>query len=164
MVGAELELSLGEDHPARELAAELGLAERLLRPGQSGAWQRDRDGRARAEVPGAAHDLPRLGLPDVDSAELEPVGIRMLAGLDDPADEEERVVAVLVHGPARLDGVHLGRTDAEAVHELRDGHVERDVVAQPGERELHLGLRHLELPQDAEVVLPERPYAGYGMT
>ena len=99
VVGAELELALGEDHPARELAAELRLAERLLGPGQQRARQRDRDRRAGAEVPRAADDLARLALPHVDPAELEPVGVRVLAGLEHLADEEAAEVAVVVGTP-----------------------------------------------------------------
>ena len=94
VIGAELELALGEDHPAGELAAELGLAQRLLRARQQRTGERDGDGRSGAEVPRAAHDLARLAFPDVDEAELEPVGVRVLAGFDDASDEEGGEVSV----------------------------------------------------------------------
>ena len=49
---------------------------------EDGAGQRDRDRRPGAEVPGAADDLARLALAHVHAAELEPVGVRVLARLD----------------------------------------------------------------------------------
>ena len=137
MIGAELELALGQDHSARDLAAQLRLPERRLRARKPRAGQRDRDRGAGAEVPRAADDLARLSLAHVHLAELEPVGVRVLAGLEDLADEEETVVAVLVDRPARLDRVHLGRADAEPLGQLADGHRQRDVVAQPRQRDPH---------------------------
>ena len=137
VIAAELELALGQDHPARELAAQLCLSERRLGAREPRAGERDRDGRAGAEVPRAADDLPWRSLPHVDLAELQPVGIRVLAGLEDLADEEETVIAVLVDRPARLDRVHLGRADAQSVRQLARGHRQRDVVTQPRQRDLH---------------------------
>ena len=49
---------------------------------QRRAGERDGHGRAGAEVPGAADDLARLALADVDPAELEPVGVRVLPRLE----------------------------------------------------------------------------------
>ena len=137
VVVAELELALGEDHPARGLAAELRLAERLLRAGQQRAGQRDGDGRAGAEVPGAADDLARLALADVDAAELQPVGVRVLAGLDDVPDEEAAEVAVGVDDAAVDDPVDLAAREDELRRELLDRPVEVDVLAQPRHRDLH---------------------------
>ena len=137
MIRAELDLALGQDHPPRNLAAQLRLSERLVGAREPRAGKRDSDRGAGAEVPRAADDLPRRSLPHVDLAELQPVGVRVLARLEDLADEEETEIAVLVHRPARLDRVHLGRADAEPVGELVDGHREGDVVAQPGERNAH---------------------------
>ena len=96
LVVAELELALGQDHPPRDLPTQLRLAERLVRPGQERAGQRDGDRGADAEVPGPADDLSRLPLADVDAAELQPVGVRVLAGLDHLADLEEPEVPVRV--------------------------------------------------------------------
>ena len=137
VVGAELELALGQDHPARDLAAQLRLPERRLGTREPRAREGDGDGGAGAEVPRAADDLARRALAHVDLAELQPVGVRVLARLEDLADEEETVVAVLVDRPARLDGIHLGRADAQPVGQLGDRHRKRDVVAQPGQRNLH---------------------------
>ena len=71
------------------------------------ARQRDGDRRAGAEVPGAADDLARLALADVDAAELEPVGVRVLAGLEHAADAEEPEVAVVVGDAAARDPLDL---------------------------------------------------------
>ena len=134
---AELELALGEDHSPRDLPAQLCLAERGIGSGEPRARKRDRDGGAGTEVPGAADDLARLPLSDVHLAELEPVRIRVLARLEDLADEEETVVAVLVDRPARLDRVHLGRADAQPLGQLAGGHRQRDIVTKPGQRDVH---------------------------
>ena len=99
MVGAEADLVLGEDHPVARLAAHLASLERdPVR--QHRAWERDGDGRADAEVPGAADDRARLPLADVDLRQLQPVGVRMLLRLEHAADAEEIDVAAVV-GDAR---------------------------------------------------------------
>ncbi len=107
VVVAELELTLGQDHPARGLAAELRLAERLISAGQERAGQRHRDRRAGTEVPGTADDLARLSLADVDPAELQTVRVRVLTGLDDVPDEEAAEVAVDVGDTSMDDPVDL---------------------------------------------------------
>ena len=110
VVGAELELPLGEDHPLGELAAEL----RRLEPhavGKHRAGQCDRDRVAGAEVPGAADDLARLALPHVHPAELEAIGVRVLVGSDDEPDAEEPEVAVGVLNPATDDAIDLAAGD-----------------------------------------------------
>ena len=66
--------------------------------GSSRAGQGDRDRRTGAEVPGAAHDLLRVGVADVDLAELQPVGIRVLLGRDHAADDQVVEIAVGVAG------------------------------------------------------------------
>ena len=62
VVGAEADLVLGEDHPARHLAAQRPLLERPGEAGQERAGEADRDRRAGAEVPRAADDLLRVGV------------------------------------------------------------------------------------------------------
>jgi hypothetical protein len=136
VVVAELDLVLREDHPVRGLAAELRRLE--LQPAREHrAGERNRDGRACAEVPRAADDLPRRPLPHVDLAELQPVGVRVLPGFEDAADAEEAEVAVLVRHPAALDPLDLGRGDAEPLRQLGQGHVDGDVVAEPRNRDAH---------------------------
>ena len=122
VVGAEIDLVLGQDHPVGELAAHLALSS--FSPfGKHRAGERDGHGRARAEVPGAADDLARLALPHVDAAELKPVGVRMLLRLDDLAHAEKPEIAVLVVHAAALDAVDLGRRDREPGRQLLERHV-----------------------------------------
>ena len=62
------------------------------------------------EVPGAADDLPRLLLADVDAAELQRGRRRMLAGLEHVPDAEEAEVSADVGNAAPLDALDLGRS------------------------------------------------------
>jgi hypothetical protein len=133
VVGAELELALGQDHPARHLAAELRLAQWLVGAREHRPGERDGDRRAGAEVPRAADDLARLSFADVDAAELEAVGVRVLARFDDLADEEAVEVAVDVGHAAPHDAVDLAAREHELRREALDRPVERDVLAQPGD-------------------------------
>ena len=100
MLGPEADLVLGQDHPVGDGAANLAPVEpeavRQHRP-----RQRDADGRADAEVPRAADDLARLALPDVDLRHLEPVGVRVLPGLEHGADPEEVEIPAGVVTPGR---------------------------------------------------------------
>ena len=125
MVGAEIDLVLGEDHPLGHGPAQLAPLEcqpvRQRRPGE-----RDGHRGSGAEVPGAADDLIGLVLTHVDPAELEPVGIRMLVGFEDAADPEEREVSL---DAALLDPVHLGSRDRERVRDLLGGCVDAGVLA-----------------------------------
>ena len=134
VVRAELDLVLGEDHPVRELAANLALLE-LEAAGENRARERDRDRRAGAEVPGAADDLARLALPHVHPAELQPVRVRVLLRLEHLADAEEAEVAVLVRHASPLDSLDLGGRDREPRGELVERHLDGHVVAKPGDRD-----------------------------
>ena len=130
VVRAERDLVLGQDHPVRELAPNLALLE-LEAVRQHGPGQRDADGRARPEVPGAADDLARLALADVDTAELQAVGVRVLLRLEHLAHAEQAEVAVAVRDAPSLDPIDLGRGDREPCCELVQWHLDRHVVAQP---------------------------------
>ena len=136
VVGAEPDLVLGEDHPVGDLAAHRASLEREPAR-QHRAREGDADRGPDAEVPGAADDRARLRLAEVDARELEPVGVRVPLGGEDPADAEEREVAGLVGNAVRLDPLDLGRRHREAGGELGQGHLERDVVAQPGDGHPH---------------------------
>ena len=136
MVGTELDLVLGEDHAVGELAAYLAALE--LQPVRKhGTGKSNPDGRAGAEVPGAADDLPRLRLADVDAAKLEPVGVRVLGRLHHPADEEAAEVPVGVGHAATLDALDLRGRDRQPRDELLERHVERDIVGEPGDWNAH---------------------------
>jgi len=136
VVGSELDLVLGEDHPVRELAAHLPLLE-LQAAREHRARERDGDRGALAEVPGAADDLPRLALTDVHPTELEPVGVRVLGGLQHLAHAEEAEVAVGVRDAAPLDALDLRGRDRQPGRQLVERHLDRDVVPQPGDRDAH---------------------------
>ena len=136
MVRAERDLVLGQDHPVGELAAHLALLE-LEAVRKTRTRQGNRDRRTGTEVPGSADDLPRVALPHVDVAELEPVGVRMLLGLEYAPDEEAGEVAVLVGDAAMDDPVDLAAREHEPPAELLERQVERDVLAEPADGDLH---------------------------
>ena len=93
--------------------------------GSTAPGQRDADGGADAEVPGAADDVARLALADVDLRHLQPVGVRVLLGLEHAADAEEVEVAARVVDAAALDALDLGGRDREPRRELLERHVDR---------------------------------------
>ena len=112
MVGAELELVLGQDHPGRLDSAKLRLAQ-LLATGHDRPGQRDRDRLARGDV-GRAADDRALALAVVDDADAQAVGVRVLLGREDVADDE----AV---GRRRADGrdpLDLDRAHGEEIGEF----------------------------------------------
>ena len=128
-----------QHHPVGGLAAQLGAPQRLRGPGQARAGQRDHDHVARVEVGGAADDLAGLGLPHVDAAQAQPVGVRVLAPLDDAPEAERAEVVALVGRAAALEALQLEPGDAEALGDLlrRGAHV--DQLPQPGDGHLHEG-------------------------
>ena len=132
VLGADRDLVLGQDHPARLLAAQLGLLE-LGAVGHDRAGRGDRDGLAGRDVGRAADDLVRLALADVDRADGQPVGVRMALGAQDLADPEEleRGDAVAVHA------VDLGAGHRQARRELVRGQAGIDVVVEPEQRQPH---------------------------
>ena len=132
----ELQLPLRQDHPGGLLAPQLAALEHEATR-EGGAGKGDGDCCPGAEVPGAADDLVRLGLPHVDDAELEPVCIRVLRRLENAADAEEPEVAALVGHTAVLDPGNHGRGHVDPVAQVRQWHVDSDVVAEPGERDAH---------------------------
>jgi hypothetical protein len=136
VIGAEVDLVLGQDHPVGQLPTHIALLE-LQAVRNRRAGQRDGDCRARAEVPRAADDLAGVALPHIHAAELEPVRVRMLLGLEHLPDEEAAEVPVRVRHPAGDDPVDLAAREHETTGQLLDGQVERDVLAQPGNRDLH---------------------------
>ena len=140
VVGAEGDLVFGEDHPVRQLAAKLRRLERdAVR--KHGAGKRDGDGCAGSEVPGTAHDLPRLTFADVDLAELKPIGVRVFSGLEHAPDPEVVEIAVDVGNAAPLDRLDLCGRDAEPLRQLPERHLERDVLAEPADRDAHQNWR-----------------------
>ena len=120
MVDAELELALREDHPARDLAAQLRLGEGASAPGSSAPGSATATV-ARAEVPRTADDLARRALAHVHLAELELVGVRVLARLEHLADEEALEVAVAAGDPAPNDPADLAAREHERARSSSTG-------------------------------------------
>ena len=118
VVGAEVELLLGEDHPA-ETSPRSWPRRAEPGPGSLAPGKRDRHGGAHAEVPRAADDLARLGLADVHLA-AEAGRHSGACPPRAPADAEEPVVAVLVDARAARS-VDLGRADREPVASSSSG-------------------------------------------
>ncbi len=102
--------------PSDVSPAELRALE-LLTARQDGPGESHGHRRPGAEVPRAADDLTRLGLADVDPTELQAVGIRMLARLDDVPDEEAAEITVIVGNAAMEDTLDLERRSGKSPHE-----------------------------------------------
>jgi hypothetical protein len=133
VVGAEVELVLGEDHSLRHLPAQLAPLQRQPAR-QRRARQGDGHLRAGAEVPGAADDRVRAVLSHVDGRELEPVRVRVLLRLEHVTDAEQSQVTV---HPDPLDAVHLGGRDRERPDDVGRRCLDADVLAQPADRDPH---------------------------
>ena len=133
----EPELALGQHHPVGDLAAELGLLQRSVGPGQHGAGHSHDHGVADREVRGAADDLTQLFTTGIDPAKSQTVGVGMLLEILDTADDEVGVVVALVRSAGTQDALDLEAGGAEAVGQRlgRAGVV--DEVAEPGKRKSH---------------------------
>ena len=102
----DLELALGEDHAVGEQTSELGALERApVRHSQPRG--RDGDGVARAEVPGAAHDLTGLGAAGVHATELQAVRVRVRFRLEHEAGHDEILEPRLLGQAAARDLLDL---------------------------------------------------------
>src|SRR5207249_176485 len=104
---------------------------------QHGARECHADRCTRPEVPRTADDLARIALTDVDLAELQAVGVRMLRGFEHTADAEEAEVAVDVGDSDGFDAVDLARRDDEALRDLLGRTVDRHVLLHPADGDLH---------------------------
>jgi hypothetical protein len=129
---AQAQLVLGADHPVRLDAAQLGLAE-LRAVGHRRAGQRDRHRLAGGDVRCAADDRARLTGADVDRADLQPVGVRVLLGAQHLADDE----AVGGRHADPLDPLELGPGQVEPLGELDRRQARVAVLAQPRVRNPH---------------------------
>ena len=151
--------SLGEDHPVGRSRREASRARARRPSGQNARRAARRHRRAGAEVPRAADDLARLALADVDLAELEPVGVRMLPRLEHAADAEEAEVAVDVGDAAADDPLDLAASRRRAASRARRA-ARRRRRSRAARRGGPSSAVHLELPQEAQVVLPEHADVG----
>src|SRR5207247_11433209 len=130
VIRAESDLVLGQDHPVALLATDLAPLE-LEAVRQHGARQGNRNRCAGAEIPGAADDLARLAVADVDDAQLEPVCVRMLPRLEHAPNPEEPEVAVGVGDADGLDSTDLRGRDQEPFGNFPDRPVEWHGPPQP---------------------------------
>ena len=132
VLGADRDLVLGQDHPVRLLAAELG----DLEPGavgHHGAGLGDRDRLAGGHVRGAADDLARLIVTGIDDADAEPVGVWVAAGLEHATDDE-----VLQGADAMvLDPLDLGPGHRQPLGERVRVELRAAVLVQPVDRDPH---------------------------
>ena len=125
VVVAELELVLREDHSGGFDAAQLGLAE-LLAARHGRAREGDGDGLTRGDVRRAADDRP-LAVAGVHGADGQPVGVRVLLGGDDAADDE----ALGRRRADRAHAFHLDGPHREQVGDLLGRQAGIAVLAQP---------------------------------
>jgi hypothetical protein len=91
------------------------------------------DGLARRDVRRAADDLRRLAGGHVDGADAQPVGVGVLDGLEDLADDER----VEVRHPVVVDPLDLRPGHRQALGELRRVEVGAHVLVQPVQGDAH---------------------------
>ena len=138
VIRPEADLVLGQDHPSRGLAAKLALVERAVEDREQRARKGNCHVRAGLEVPGAADDLSRIALSDVDLADAQPVGVRMRPDIQHRSDEETAEIAVDVRDADVANLLHVvERRDREPFGDLLRRGVDGDVLAEPGERCAH---------------------------
>ena len=132
------ELLLAHDHAVALDAAQVGLLE-LEAVLEHGAAERDRHGVARLEVVRAADDLPHaaVGLPHLDGAEVELVGVGVLLLGQHLADDEAAEVLRVARRADPVDALHLGAGHGEDLGHLLDRAVPGDVLLDPAERDSH---------------------------
>ena len=132
VLGADAQFVLGQDHPLRDHAAQLGGVQPAA-VGQDRARARHRHRLAGGDVGRATHDLGDVDLAHRDPAHRQAVGVGMALGLQHLPDHEgvERGDAVAQHP---LD---LGAGHVEALGQL--GGIERGaaVIVQPADGHSH---------------------------
>ena len=133
VVLAQVELALREHHPVRLDAAELGDPE-LGAVGQHRARQGHGDRGAGLEVRRAADDLARIAVAHVDRAEAEAIGVRVLLARQHAAHPVELEAA---GDAAPVERLELRPGHRHELAQLLQGHLERDVVAQPRDGDPH---------------------------
>ena len=126
------ELVLGEDHPARPDAAQLGLAQ-LAAVGHYGAGQGHRHGLAGRDVGGATDDRAGFALARLDHAHAEAIRVGMPLGLEHASDDEHRRVA----HPDAMQALELDPCHRQGVGDLLGREAGVAVGAQPRRRDPH---------------------------
>ena len=132
VVGADRELVLGEDHPVRRDAAQLGLFE--LRPiGHDGPGACDGDRLTGGHVGRSADDLCLGVFRDKHAADRETVSVGMWFGRQHAPDDER----VEVRDAVMVDAVDLGAGHRKARRELARVQARVAVLGEPVQRDPH---------------------------
>ena len=134
VIVGDLQLGFGHQHAAAFDVADLADAERDVLAGNVGARRREHAVHAGARIRRAAHHLDRIAGAGIDHADAEPIGIRMLLGLDHARDDERRKRFRLV-----LDALDLEPDHGQLVGELAERAVGVEMLLEPGEGEFHHG-------------------------
>ena len=134
MVVAEAHLARREHHRLGLHAADFADLQRDAGAGDELAGQRGDADQPGARIRRAADDGAFDAIADIDAQLAQAVGVGVLGGLDDAGDAEvgERRAAILDAFDFEADGV-------EGAGDLIDAGVGVEMVAQPGEGELHRG-------------------------
>ena len=106
--------------------------ERDVLAGNEGAGRREHALHAGARIGRAAHDLDRFAVADVDHADAQAIGVRMLLGRDHRGDHERLEQAGLV-----LDALDLEPDHGELVDDRGERLVGVEMLFQPGQGEFH---------------------------
>ncbi len=132
VIVGKAELALGEQHAVRFDAADDALLEVELRARDMRAGRRVDALHALARVRRTTHDLDRRALADIDLADAELVGVRVLRALRHVADDERRERFRLV-----LDAFDLEAAARQRLVDRLDRRGGFEMVLEPAERELH---------------------------
>ena len=113
-------------------AADHAFGERDLLAGDEGADRREDAAHAGARIGRAADDLHRRAVAGVDHADAQPVGVRMLFGLDDARDDEAGVF-----GAGIFDALDLEADARQRLDDFGERRLRIEMVFEPGEGEFH---------------------------
>jgi hypothetical protein len=141
VVVAELQLAARAQHAVALLAADLAGLERDAGAGNEAAGRGEDALHAGARVGRAAHDLDDRAGAGVDLAQPQAIGVGMLHGLDDMADDE-----ALQRFGRVADALDLEAQHGEAVAQLGQARGGVEMLAEPGQGELHRTCSRAEKP------------------
>ncbi len=132
VIVGNLQFGFRHQHAAALDVADLPYPKSNVLAGDEGAGRREDAGHAAARIGRAADDLDRLAVAGIDHADAQPVGVRMLPGIDDLGDDERREELGLV-----LDALDFEPDHGELVGDLAERPIGVEMLFEPGEREFH---------------------------
>ncbi len=141
VVVGDFQLEFRHQHAAALDAADGADRERHVLAGDVGARRHEHALHAGARIRRAAHHLHRIARAGIDHADAQPVGIRMLLGLDHARNGERRELFAHV-----LDALDLEPDHGQLVGDLAESAVGVEMLLEPGEGEFHHGVRCSILP------------------